>query len=512
MKITALGHAGLKLETTESTLLIDPWLSPEGAFLGSWFQFPENQHLLSPELLHPTAIIITHEHLDHLDPWFLAQIPPQIPIYIPAYPSTQLQKKILAASERPIHCFDAWTPFHINPDMQAFFVLEESPMNHDAAIVIELGDRVVLNLNDARLSITQLQKICSQIGQPIDVLALQGAGASWFPLCYDYATDHSHSLSERKRLAKLNYMVRAITAVAPVKVIPFAGPPCFLDPELFHFNQEMASGIFPDQKQVIDWLAEQGIDNSLLLLPGDSWELHQKTQFFDPHWTDFDWNHYGTYLKDYACRKTEILATFKEKYPIPQQSLWNSFQSYFEHLLSLNAYFNNQIGMKVGFDIEGPGGGEWAVDFRPSSQGVVKGLDDCSYQYRFSSRWLPPLLAGKLAWEDFFLSLRFSARRDPDQYNDHLLGLLKFADSKALDAVECYETALSSQDTITVFSEGKAFQVQRYCPHAGQDLLHVGEVLPGDVICCLGHHYEFDLNTGKCLTGNCQPIVVSRLN
>jgi len=35
---------------------------------------------------------------------------------------------------------------------------------------------------------------------------------------------------------------------------------------------------------------------------------------------------------------------------------------------------------------------------------------------------------------------------DPDPYNDHLLGLLKFAKPQAFKAVEGYETALSSQE------------------------------------------------------------------
>ncbi len=510
MEITALGHAGLKFQVAQSTLLIDPWFSPEGAFLASWFQFPENQHLLCPDLLQPTAIIITHEHLDHLDTWFLNQVPTHIPVVIPDYPSPQLQNKILVAGNRPIHIIKAWTPWKIAEQIQVFLVPEESPMNHDAAVVVELGNRVILNLNDARLSTPQLHQICNQLGKPIDVLALQGAGASWFPLCYHYPPEQQQTLSKRKRLVKLNYMMRAIAAVNPVMVLPFAGPPCFLDPELSQFNQEMESGIFPDQQQVVAWLREQGIENALVMLPGDRWNLEHQTQSYDPQWKDFEFGAHRSYLQAYASRRENIIASFKENYPVPQTSLWQNFKAYFEHLLSLSPYFNQQIGMKVGFEIEGPGGGQWAVDFRPSSQGVFQKIEDCAYRYRFSSRWLVPLLEGKLTWEDFFLSLRFSAWRNPDQYNDHLLGLLKFAEPMALQAVEKYETTLSSQEMITVQSGGKTFQVQRYCPHAGQDLLHVGEVLPGDIICCLGHHYEFDLTTGKCLTGNCPSLHVVR--
>ena len=45
-RIKYLGHAGFSIETNKELFLIDPWLSPRGAFLSSWFQFPCNHHLL----------------------------------------------------------------------------------------------------------------------------------------------------------------------------------------------------------------------------------------------------------------------------------------------------------------------------------------------------------------------------------------------------------------------------------------------------------------------------------
>ena len=59
--------------------------------------------------------------------------------------------------------------------------------------------------------------------------------------------------------------------------------------------------------------------------------------------------------------------------------------------------------------------------------------------------------------------------------------------------------------------DGKQYRIQRYCPHAGQDLLETGELLPGGVIRCLGHHYEFDRHrtmfdgTSKCVANRVDP-------
>jgi UDP-MurNAc hydroxylase len=53
MEITALGHAGLRISGTATTGLVDPWLSTSGAFLGSWYQLPANDHLATDAVLRP---------------------------------------------------------------------------------------------------------------------------------------------------------------------------------------------------------------------------------------------------------------------------------------------------------------------------------------------------------------------------------------------------------------------------------------------------------------------------
>ena len=53
-------------------------------------------------------------------------------------------------------------------------------------------------------------------------------------------------------------------------VVPSAGPPCFLDPELFGLNvitgDEMS--IFPDATAFVDRLEEEGIDTGRIVIPG----------------------------------------------------------------------------------------------------------------------------------------------------------------------------------------------------------------------------------------------------
>jgi UDP-MurNAc hydroxylase len=507
MRITYLGHAGLKLETVASTVLCDPWFSPEGAYQASWFQFPDNSHIITFNIFRPKTIVISHEHLDHVDPWFLAQVPDDVPIIVPRYPSPALRRKIEAAGPREIIELDPWETRGLADGLSVFFVSEESPMNHDSAMVFIGDGQVLLNLNDARLSSAQFRSIRAKVGRPIDVFALQGSGASWFPMCYQYPEGRRKEISHRKRMAKLAYTARAIKTVKPTAVIPFAGPPCFLDPELAVFNEEMEDGIFPDQQQVADWLTRQGLKNAVVLLPGDVWDVTECAKVADSYWDGFSLANRQPYLEDYARRRRPQIEVVRARYPLPRESLWEPFRAYFERLLAMSPYFNRRISIRIGFEVAGPGGGSWSVDFRPGSEGVSPTIEDCAYKYRFESRWLPPLLDGSVPWEDFFLSLRFTAWRDPDVYNDHLLGLLKFAHSEALAAVEQFETGIDSGQWITIHSEGQMYRIQRQCPHAGLDLQDLGEVLPGKILRCLGHHYEFSLETGECLNGKCPALM-----
>ncbi len=511
MRVTFLGHAGLRLDGRRSTVLVDPWLSPYGAFQASWFQYPENQHLVQPDQFRPAAVVLSHEHLDHLDAWFLSQLPPDVPVVAPAYPSPVLRRKVLAAGSRPVVEVPPWQWRELADGMRVLFVTEDSPMNHDAGVVIVGDGAVVLDLNDARLSPAQLRAIRAEVGGRVDLMTVQAAGASWHPMCYHFAEDHKRTLSEQKRAAKLTYAARAIRAVAPEVAVPFAGPPCFLDPELVAHNDEMDGGVFPDQEQAVDWLRQDGLGNIEVMLPGDAWDTALAGKDADPHWRGFSFADRKSYLADYARRRTPEVTEVRSRHPEPATSLWEPFRAYFTELLTLSPYFNRRIGMRVGFDVVGPGGGAWAVDFRPGHEGVFDAAARCGYTYRFESRWLPPILEGTVPWEDFLLSLRFQASREPDLHNEHLLGLLKFADRTALDAVESYESAPASAERMVVHAEGVAYSVQRRCPHAGADLLDTSEILPGKVLRCLNHYYEFDLETGECLNGACASLDTVRL-
>jgi len=61
-----------------------------------------------------------------------------------------------------------------------------------------------------------------------------------------------------------------IAQVDATWVVPCAGPPCFLDPELRHLNDDRGdpANIFPDQMVFLDQMRSHGHDRGLLMIPG----------------------------------------------------------------------------------------------------------------------------------------------------------------------------------------------------------------------------------------------------
>ncbi len=67
MKITWLGQAGLLLETGETTVIIDPYLSDSVVKVNpdNWRRVPVDERFFD---IKPDVMVFTHNHLDHYDP------------------------------------------------------------------------------------------------------------------------------------------------------------------------------------------------------------------------------------------------------------------------------------------------------------------------------------------------------------------------------------------------------------------------------------------------------------
>jgi UDP-MurNAc hydroxylase len=526
--VTSIGHAGLRVDAPDLTLLCDPWLSGGGAFLGSWFQFPDNSHLRGvPGLLDAEWVAVSHEHLDHMDLQLLASMPDNVRVVIPKYPAATCHNRLAAAGVKHIIEVEAWQRLPLNTRGDWLTVIpEQSPMCHDAAFLIWADGVSIMHTNDARISLAQARRAMAEVGGPLDLMALQMSGASWHPICYDYPAEVIAKIAADKRSNKFKAVTRLVRSVKPRLALPYAGPPCFLDPALQHHNLQIPEpGIFPDQLQAASWLRDRiPGQETLLMLPGDTIQLtpHHHEIGRDPHWEGFAYDDglaVANHLEAYTASRANEIAEVWESHPDPAAGggLSERFAEHFIKLGGMNPYFLDRIAMTVRFDIAGADGGVWDVTLGPDKTTVETdprdrvSTDDVQYKLTMEARWLNAVLTGEVRWEDLFLSLRFQSWRSPDVYNDYLVGLLKHADVDALRAVQEFETKRDPNDMVTLHSGDDSYAVTRYCPHAGEDLAEgavIEETADGPVLRCLAHNFDFSLRTGACLNARCDPIKV----
>ena len=516
VQVTYLGHAGLRIDGADLRLLMDPWLSRTGAFQAAWYQFPSNAHLDQPGLLDCDYVTVSHEHLDHMDAAVLTSLPPSTTVLIPRYPSPTFRDRLKAAGVTNLTEVPAWLKYPLNERGDWLtFIPEQSPMCHDSAVLVYAGGASVLHCNDARLTLGQARRAVLECGGRLDVMAAQMASATWHPICYDYPPEQMAEIATAKRTGKFRAVGRLLSLVKPELAVPFAGPMCFLDPELRHHNRWLKPpGLFPDQKQAADFLRKRLSGQEVgLWLPGDTYEPLSTRHVADSMWRDFDYSDVEEYLDAYASARRPDLEAVRAAYPEPGPDLADRFVEHFMRLGEMSPYFLDRIDMTVRFELSGAVEGRWDVDLRPA--GVRVDLNGrahrpADYGFRLDSRWLAPVILGQIGWEDLLLSMRFSAWRDPDIYNDYLIGLLKHAEPQALDAVEAYERGRETGEKIVVDAPDGRYEISRYCPHAGEDLA-IGSSLVDGAIRCLGHNLEFDLATGTCLNARCDPLITRSL-
>src|SRR5215467_2866831 len=275
MQITYIGHAGFVVETEQSIVLTDPWLSPEGAFDSAWFQFPRN-HDLAPfvrEKLRDRArkrfVYISHEHQDHFDSNFLKSLPlGELTFIVPHFQRDALRTELEALGPGELVLCQHGEEISL-PGGAAKLFLDDSGINRDSSILLRADGETFLDLNDCKLH-DQLPAIHASEG-PISIFTCQFSGATWHPTCYAYEPEEYQSISKKKLVNKFETVARAIETLQPRAYLPSAGPACFLDPTLIHLNFEPVN-IFPRAPLLLQYLRGRlnGCGTLLLdIMPGD---------------------------------------------------------------------------------------------------------------------------------------------------------------------------------------------------------------------------------------------------
>lgn len=506
MRITGIGHAGLFIETAHGSILCDPWVNP--AFFGSWFPFPDNTDLDWDRLGRTDYLYVSHLHRDHFDAELLAKhVRKNARVLLPDFPTDELEAELADLGFRHFVRTRTGEPF-TSDGLRLMITSLTGPSDGpigDSALSVDDGETVILNQNDAHpLDVPAIR----EFGE-VDGYFLQFSGAIWWPMVYDLPLSARQEFARRKREGQTERAFRYIDDVGAAHVFPTAGPPCFLDEELFHLNGEGEQGesIFTDQVQFLERMRETGRENGHLLLPGTVVELSGPqctlTHRHDMGEIERIFTDKTAYLRDYATRRRSDLEAEKaSRVPVPDDLL-EQLKAWWEPLMARADNVCSGVGGPVRLDV---GDRPIVVDFTAREVRDYAG-ERCRYRLSTDAELIATCLARReVDWSNsLFLSCRFTARR-VGSYNEFVYIFFKSLSVERIDYVENWYDE-QNDDGEDVQIDG--WRVQRRCPHLRADLSKFGSI-EGDVLTCAMHGWRFDLPTGRCLTSRGHELRAAR--
>ncbi len=516
MRATSVGHAGILIDTIDGTILCDPWFLP--AFFGSWFVFPRNDQL-SAELMHriehPTFLYISHLHADHLDePWLSEHVDRNTTVLVPGFPTHELERRIRALGFDNIVRTTDGQEMAVGPNLRIAIHVETSITDGpggDSALVVSDGTARLVNQNDCRTD--DLDALRSH--GPIDLHWLQYSGAIWYPMVYDEPPERMRDLVDAKVASQFARAMRYVQALDATAVVPSAGPPAFLDPELFGLN--MITGdelsIFPDQPTFMSRLATAG-RRGVLAIPGTAIDFTTDsltvTHPIADEVVDAIFHNKADYLRRYQADWMPWLTDMHRHWNPPSTDLLATLKTWWEPLLAMCPALRSGIGdcclLRAGdLDV--------IIDF---PNGEVREFAGEEHAFRFEiQRELVETVAAERSvdWSNaLFLSCRFRAWRS-GAFNEYLYNFFKSLSPERIRRAEAEaRRQLDPQRSDLAGEEIRIgdYMVERLCPHRQADLSVFGEIEEGELVCTL-HGWRFDLETGRCFTADDRPLRIRRV-
>jgi UDP-MurNAc hydroxylase len=389
----------------------------------------------------------------------------------------------------------------------------------DSALVVFDGTTRLVNQNDCRT--TDLTGLSAH--GPVDLHWLQYSGAIWYPMVYEMPEAEMRERCAAKVDSQFTRAMRYVETIDARAVVPSAGPPAFLDPDLFHLNVITGDepSIFPDQISFIDRLTAAG-HRGVLAIPGTTIDVSPAeitvTHPIPTAEVEAIFSDKAQYLRTYQADWADWLSDLRASWHRPEialdrdgTDLISRLAHWWQPLLAMAPTLRSAVGGNCLIRAAHPEGAvDVLIDF---SAGEVRPHAGEPYDFRFDlHRELLELVAREHAvdWSNsLFLSCRFTAWRSGD-FNEYLYNFFKSLSVERMRRTEAEAVRKLNPPTSTEADvEIGDYLVQRRCPHRNADLSVFGEIDGEELVCTL-HGWRFDVNTGRCLTSEDHPLRIYR--
>jgi len=342
---------------------------------------------------------------------------------------------------------------------------------------------------------------------------LQFSGAIWYPMVYDQPREELIALARSKVESQFARSIRYVDALGARVVVPSAGPPCFLDEDLFSVN--MIDGdelsIFPDQTEFIARLARHGNNDAVMNIPGTAISV-SPTEISVQHCVSDSeaqrpFVHKREYLLEYQADWATWLRDTKASWSVHNTNLVSELQAWWEPLLAMAPSLRGAIGGNCLVKTDGE---DILIDF-PNGKITAYNNEPIKFRMEIARSLLEGVVKQKAVdWSNsLFLSCRFTAWRD-GSYNEYLYNFFKSLSVERMRRAEQEVVRKNgAPDEVSNEIELSDYVMQRYCPHRKADLSEFG-VIEGDHVVCTLHGWKFQLSDGACLNADDHKLSVRK--
>lgn len=507
--MTSIGHAGFLIETTGGTILCDPWFTP--TYFGSWHPFPRVDTVDTSMFGDVDYLYVSHAHRDHLDLDVLEQlVSKSATVLLPEFGVTTLVDALRGAGFTSFIETTNGAVVDLPGDLRiaigSLAGPHIGPMG-DSMLVVQDPTAVVLNQNDAHPADLD---VVAPFGRP-DAHLLQYSGAIWYPMVYDIPADEEAALIALKRERQSARALQYIDMVDARMVVPSAGPPCFLDDDLFHLNDftgcepDAPATIFPDAQHFVSEMSASGHDNHRLMIPGSVLDVGgerdgQLAHPLDDAAMSAIFTEKRSYLERYRDDTAEQRAAIVAGWPTNQTDLLAELSQWLDPLLATAVHTRRGVGGDV--ELSDGNGFRVIIDMLEGRVRAPRDDDRPAFRFTADRRLLESSVQRRVEdWcNELFLSCRFGAHR-VGPYNEFVYTFFKSLSPERMAYAEAhYAKQLADADDIE-WVECDGWVVEQRCPHQRARLDRVGSV-DGDVLTCGLHGWQFDLNTGRCINSD----------
>ena len=432
MKIKKFGSATILIETSDTKILCDPWLT-DGAYYGAWCNFPPI-NLDDCDFSDVDYVYVSHVHPDHFDPNTIALLDKSTPILIHKYHQKFLKfnierlgfkaielengkpTQLLGNTKISIYAADDCDPSICGHMFGCVTSEIKGSMQLDSLCIIDDGKHILVNTNDCPFGIAQKTLARIKDDYPkIDFALIGYTSASLYPhSMLDYSDKQMKKGIETAKMKGLLTGLDTLKILKPEHYLPFAGT-YILGGSNYLKNKYLP---IPELKDAVEFfqleLGKADINISPVLL--------NFNEFFDLKTREQSAKYTPINIKDRDKYINEIASSFMYDYEVDEipkkDELLNLFSDALERLAKKQKELNLFEDMNLLFDLQND---EFAcINLKDTTLTTINDISIINNYHRFQldARLLKRVLRGPrfANWNNIEIGALLNFARKPNEY------------------------------------------------------------------------------------------------